>query len=77
MNKAQAGYSEKLSVFSKAEVRSVVNTLKQFVSDAGDSQIRAWRDSVRILQDVAIDLIGKNPKIGDEGAILRIGLIFT
>ncbi len=66
----QAGYCERLSVFSTANVRSVVDTLKDVVGDAGDSQIRAWRDSIAILQSAVTDLIGRNPRIGVDGSVL-------
>ena len=67
---AQAGYWANLSVFSSADERSIVDSLKEFVRDAGDSQIRAWRDSVRVLQDSASDLVNKNPQLGVDGSVL-------
>jgi len=46
----QTGYYNTLSTFVKSDVTSVVNSLKLFVPDAGESQVRAWRDSIRLLR---------------------------
>ena len=46
----QTGYCDTLSNFVKSDVTSVVDALKLFVPDAGESQVRAWRDSIRLLR---------------------------
>jgi hypothetical protein len=55
---SQAGYYSYLQIFHKEDKSTIVGNLKSYVADAGESQIRAWRDEVKILQDMArqIDL---------------------
>ncbi|HJM82650.1 MAG TPA: hypothetical protein QF720_03525 [Nitrospinota bacterium] len=45
----QTGYCDTLSTFVKSDVTSVVDAFKLFVPDTGESQVRAWRDSIRLL----------------------------
>jgi hypothetical protein len=41
-----AGFQDNLPRFSTAETSTVVEALKRFVAQAGDSQVRAWKDSI-------------------------------
>jgi hypothetical protein len=41
-----AGFKDNLPRFSTAETSTVVEALKRFVAQAGDSQVRAWKDSI-------------------------------
>ena len=66
----QAGYCEKLSTFSQSDVTSVVETLKEFVQDANDSQIKAWKDSIRILKREVEEILAKNPNAAIDGSII-------
>lgn len=52
------GYCERVGDFASAELGGVLQQLKHFVSDADESQIRAWRDSIAILQTSALHLKG-------------------
>ena len=65
-----AGYCQQLSTFIKDDNSKVVGTLKSFVKDAGESQIRAWRDSIRILKRAVEDILNENPNIGEECSII-------
>ena len=51
-----SGYSSRLSKFARDDPRNILEALKNFVPDAGDSQIRAWRDSIKILQGACDEL---------------------
>lgn len=66
----QTGYCETLTTFSKSDAASVVKALKLFIEDAGESQVRAWRDSIRILKRAIDELVGNNPSLADSGSIL-------
>lgn len=41
-----AGFKDNLPRFSQAKISSVLEALKQFVANTGDSQVRAWKDSI-------------------------------
>ncbi len=66
----QAGYSAKLSDFSIAHVATIVKDLKTFIQDAGDSQIKAWRDSIKIIQRSVGEMIGKNSDFAENGSVI-------
>ena len=66
----QAGYCNSLKSFSEERVVNIVNTLKAYVHDAGESQIRAWQDSIRILQKELSLLIEQAPFLKDGGQII-------
>ena len=51
-----SGYSSRLSEFAQDDPLNILKALKNFVPDAGDSQIRAWRDSIKILQGACDEL---------------------
>ena len=51
-----SGYSSRLSEFARDDPRNILEALENFVPDAGDSQIRAWRDSIKILQGACEEL---------------------
>ena len=51
-----SGYSSRLSEFARDDPLNILKALKNFVPDAGDSQIRAWRDSIKILQGACAEL---------------------
>ena len=41
---SQAGYSNSFEQFLSDDRSVIVDTLKNYIKDAGDSQVRAWRD---------------------------------
>ncbi len=66
----QAGYYSILSNFRTTSVSSIVEQLKLYVCDSNDSQVRAWRDSISLLQKVATSLIENNPDICTTCSVL-------
>lgn len=66
----QAGYNDTLPNFLKADIGSIVDSLKLFVQDAGESQIRAWKDSVRLLKVSVEELLSQHPNLSVNGSIL-------
>lgn len=46
----QCGYSGSLKEFIGTNAPDIIKQLKTFVPDAGESQIRAWRDSISLLR---------------------------
>lgn len=65
-----AGFCEPLSTFMKHDNGKVLESLKSYVKDAGESQIRAWRDSIRILKRTVEEILNQNPNIGEECSII-------
>ncbi len=47
-----------------------IDRLKEYISDAGESQIKAWRDSIKILQSVAKQLVHADNSLGVNGSII-------
>jgi hypothetical protein len=66
----QAGYCEQLITFSRSTVATIVESLKVFIQDAGDSQIKAWQDSIRLLKRTVDELIVNHPSIAKNGSII-------
>lgn len=54
-----AGFKDNLPRFSQAKISSVLEALTQFVANTGDSQVRAWKDSIPSLMREA-GMISKN-----------------
>jgi hypothetical protein len=52
MDNEQAGWSGSILEFLGKEAITIRNALENFISDAGESQKRAWRDSIRELKRV-------------------------
>ena len=48
----QAGWHGSIKEFFEADKRIVRSALESFIEDAGSSQIRAWRDSIPMIQRV-------------------------
>ena len=66
----QAGFYDQLDNFCKIEASSVLDDLKTFVPDAGDSQIRAWSDSIKILIESAVNLQAQNHQLSNKSSII-------
>ena len=67
---SQAGYSTSLDQFLSEDNGAIIKTLKGYVSDASDSQIRAWRDSIKILKNTAAELKQDCPEILSKSSII-------
>ena len=46
MDTGVAGWSGTIPAFIDEEARQIRSALEEFVEDAGDSQIRAWQNSI-------------------------------
>ena len=67
---SQAGYSTSLDQFLSEDNGAIIKTLKGYVSDASDSQIRAWRDSIKILKNTVAELEQDCPEILSNSSII-------
>ena len=73
METGQAGWRGTIPAFVMEESASIRRALEDFIEDAGDSQKRAWRDSIPQLKEVFDRyLSGDSP--GKNGAILEYTL---
>ena len=66
----QAGFHNQLNDFCDTNVSVVIDHLKSFVPDASESQIRAWRDSIKILIESIRNLQEKNHKLSKNSSII-------
>ena len=66
---SQAGYGNSLNRFL-SDNNKIIKELKDYVSDASDSQIRAWRDSIKILKNTVAELKQDCPEILSNGSIM-------
>jgi len=73
MDTGHAGWSGSIPVFINEESRKIRIALEEFVKDAGNSQIRAWQNSIPQLKSVMEHYLG-NRKDGDNGAVLEYAL---
>lgn len=67
---AQAGYSSQLESFLNTENANILNKLKAYVADAGNSQIKAWRDSIEILKKTIGELLSSHSYIDRNSSII-------
>jgi len=67
---SQAGYGTSLDQFLSEDNGTIIKTLKGYVSDASESQIRAWRDSLKILKNTAAELKQDCPEILSKSSII-------
>jgi hypothetical protein len=67
---SQAGYSSSFEQFVSDESSAIVKTLKSYVSDASDSQIKAWQDSIKVLKNTVHELKNTNPEIYSNSSII-------
>jgi hypothetical protein len=68
------GWSSDLPTFSAAEPKVVRLRLESFVRDAGETQVRAWRDSIPMLQRRCDELVASDGTAGSYTAILEYEL---
>ena len=70
----QAGWHGSIKEFFEADKRIVRSALESFIEDAGSSQIRAWRDSIPMIQRVLRsmkDLKQGSGVVVNDGALLE------
>ena len=67
---SQAGYSNSFEQFLSDDRSVIVDTLKNYIKDAGDSQVRAWRDSIKVLHNTIQELKNLSPEICSQSSII-------
>ena len=67
---SQAGYSSSFEQFVSDESSAIVKTLKSYVSDASDSQIKAWQDAIKVLKNTVHELKNTNSEICSNSSII-------
>ncbi|MDC1287388.1 DUF2075 domain-containing protein [Gammaproteobacteria bacterium] len=67
---SQAGFHKQLADFCSSEVPFVIDCLKAYVPDAGQSQVRAWRDSIKILISSLCNTQPPDNRIAESSAII-------
>ena len=67
---SQAGYSSSFEKFVSDESSAIVKTLKSYVSDASDSQIKEWQDSIKVLKNTVHELKNTNSEICSNSSII-------
>ena len=73
METGVAGWSGTIPTFIGADTTAIREALQEFVKDAGDSQIRAWRDSIPQLKKVLTRYLGENVD-ENNGTVLEYAL---
>ena len=73
MDTGHAGWSGSIPVFINEKSRKIRTALEEFVKHAGDSQIRAWQNSIPQLKSVMEHYLGERND-GDNGAVLEYAL---
>ena len=74
MRSASVGWSSTIKDFVDEDRLIVRKALESFIEDAGASQVRAWRDSIPMLQSVLKTMKTLNEGVGivvDDGALLE------
>lgn len=65
------GWASDLPSFSSASLDEVVNALTDFVRESTPEQIRAWRKSIKPLQQQSDQIVKFEPTGAQYGAILE------
>ncbi len=73
-DEARRGWDAPLGAFRVASASEVVQRLRDFVQDAGESQIRAWRESVPLLQREVGEALDQKSVREDDAAVLEYQL---
>src|SRR5215831_8668642 len=68
---ARHGWSGSLRRFIETEPTQISAALQLFVADAGPSQIAAWRESIRLLQLCARQLVAAKAAAEEWGLVLE------
>jgi hypothetical protein len=66
----QCGYCNSWNGFANASTSDIIKELETFVPDAGESQIRAWRDSIKLLQRNVSALTDQHPQLLSEAFVI-------
>lgn len=66
----QCGYSNSFKAFVDASASDIIKQLEAFVPDAGEPQIRAWRDSIKLLQRNCSALTVQHPHLLSEAFVI-------
>ncbi|MDA9031217.1 DUF2075 domain-containing protein [Candidatus Pseudothioglobus singularis] len=67
---SQAGYSNSFEQFLSDDRSVIVDKLKNYIKDAGDSQVRAWRDSIKVLHNTIQEFKNLSPEICSQSSII-------
>jgi hypothetical protein len=74
MTEARRGWNSDFARFRVVDARTVLESLRAFIPDAGESQIRAWRESVPPLQHEVGEVIDQQPDASGFTTILEYEL---
>jgi len=69
-----AGWDSDLPTFRDTAAGKIRRSLEEFVRDPGPQQVRAWDESIPLLQCEAAELLDAKPEARDYGAILEYKL---
>ena len=69
------GWSGSLSTFAATEAAEIVAALQRFIPDVGSPQINAWRDSIHLMQTVALALVSSAPVAAGWSSILEYQML--
>lgn len=73
-NGNRCGWNSDFMTFRESAPQYVTDRLKSFLPDAGESQVRAWRDSIPPLQREIAELIQSLPRAAQYDTILEYEL---
>lgn len=66
----QCGYSGSLKEFIGTNVPEIIKQLEKFIPDSGESQIRAWRDSINLLRRIVQVLADQHTQLLSEAFVI-------
>lgn len=68
------GWESNLGVLITSDRDTVIRSLESFVRDASQSQVSAWKDSVKVLQREGGEAVGRDSRASDYRSILEYQL---
>ena len=67
----KSGWTSNLEEFVHSSTDEIISGIKNFVDNYSQSQINAWEESIKILQQEAFKIIKENPEFGKYFIILE------
>lgn len=71
-----AGYFSSIEDFSKENHEHILHDLQSYIPDSSVSQVKAWKDSLNVLKDLAVSMKVYSEKLSDYSLVLEYTIPF-
>ena len=71
-----AGYFSSIEDFSKENHERILHDLQSYIPDSSVSQVKAWKDSLNFLKDLAVSMKVYSEKLSNYSLVLEYTIPF-